>query len=133
MTSFHKRLPKILRTQGRNKTLGVSYKRQCRKTTNNVCCNFHSFLGKWWAIFIHPSWHMLTKLILLNIYPRIVFSTSILFLRKGMAHILNLSTKLVMGLSTFNGLFIIWNFSINFMSNKFNPLYIMLHVVFKMH
>ena len=50
-----------------------------------------------------------------------------------MAHILNLSTLLVMGLSTFNGPFIIWNYFINFMSNEFNPPYIMPHVIFKMH
>ena len=50
-----------------------------------------------------------------------------------MAHILNLSTLLVMGMYAFNEPFIIWNYFINFMSNKFNPPYIMLHVVYKMH
>ena len=40
---------------------------------------------------------------------------------------------LEMGLSTFNGPFIIWNSFINFMSNEFNPPSIMPHVVFKMH
>ena len=50
-----------------------------------------------------------------------------------MAHILNLSTLLVMRLSTYNGPFIIWNSFIIFLSNKFNPPYIMPHIVFKMH
>ena len=36
---------------------------------------------------------------------------------------------LLMGLSTFNGPFIIWNSFYN--SNEFNPLYVMLHVVCK--
>ena len=44
-----------------------------------------------------------------------------------------LSIILVMGLSIFNEPFIIWNSFINFMSNEFNPPYIMLHVNFKMH
>jgi len=38
-----------------------------------------------------------------------------------------------MGLSTFNGPLIIWNSFIIFISNDFNPLYIIPHVVFKMH
>ena len=50
-----------------------------------------------------------------------------------MAHILYLSILLVMGLSTFSGPFITWNYFIIFMSNGFNPPYIMPHVVFKMH
>ena len=50
-----------------------------------------------------------------------------------MAHILHLSILLVMGLSTFNGPFITWNSFIIFMSNGFNPPYIMPHIVFKMH
>ena len=50
-----------------------------------------------------------------------------------MAHILYLSILLVMGLSTINGPFIIWNYIINYMSNEFNPPYVMPHVGFKMH
>ena len=50
-----------------------------------------------------------------------------------MAHILNLSTLLVMGLPTFNGPIVIWNSFISFMSNDFNPPYIMPHAIFKMH
>ena len=55
------------------------------------------------------------------------------FYKKKVAHILNLSTLLFMGLSTFNGPFIIWNYFINFKSNEFNPPYIMPRVVSKMH
>ena len=50
-----------------------------------------------------------------------------------MTHILFLSILLVMGLSTFDEPFIIWNSVINYMSDEFNPPYIMPHVVFKMH
>ena len=47
--------PKHNRLEEEIKTLGVFYKRQrCKKTTSNGHCNFHSFLGKWWAMF-HPS------------------------------------------------------------------------------
>jgi hypothetical protein len=56
-----------------------------------------------------------------------------LFLQKEMAQILYLSILPIMGLSTFDGPFIIWNSFINFTSNKFNPPYIMPHVIFKMH
>ena len=52
---------------------------------------------------------MHTKLILLNIHLRIlIFNPYIIFQKK-------------------------WNSFINFMSNKYNPPYIMLYVVFKMH
>jgi hypothetical protein len=37
------------------------------------------------------------------------------------------------GLSKFNGPFIIWNSFIIVISNDFDPLYIMPHVVFEMH
>ena len=48
-----------------------------------------------------------------------------------MAHILYMSTLLVVGLSTFSGLN--WNSITNFISNKFNPPYIMLHDICKIH
>ena len=50
-----------------------------------------------------------------------------------MTYILYLSTLPVMGLSTFNEPFIIWNSFINFMSNEFNPPYIIPHIILKMH
>ena len=50
-----------------------------------------------------------------------------------MAQILYLSALLVMGLSTFNGPFLIWNPFKFLNSNEFNPPYIMPHIVCKMH
>ena len=50
-----------------------------------------------------------------------------------MTQILYISILLVLGLFTFDGPFIIWNSFINFMSNEFNPPYIMPHVILKMH
>ena len=76
---------------------------------------------------------MRTKLILLNMHPRILILNPYLFFKKRMAHVVYLYTLLVMGLSTFNGPFIIWNYVLKFKSNKFNSPYIMLHVIFKMH
>jgi hypothetical protein len=49
-----------------------------------------------------------------------------------MAHILYLSILLVMELSIFNEAFIIWNF-MKFISDEYNPPYIMPRGVFKMH
>ena len=79
---------------------------------------------------------MRTILILLNIHSRIlIFNPYIIFTkRKGPYNIkTTLSILLVMGLFIFNGPFVIWNSFMNFMSNKFNPPYIMPHVVFKVH
>ena len=50
-----------------------------------------------------------------------------------MARILYTSILLIMGLPTFNELFIIWNFFMSFISNEIYPPYIMPHVVFQMH
>ena len=96
---------------------------------------FHPLLGKW-RVFFHPSlvrhaykinWFCWTYIL------GSLFTTLLLFLQKRMAHILYLPILLVMRLFTFHGPFIIWNYFINFMSNKFNPPYIMPHFVFQMH
>ena len=44
---------------------------------------FHPFLGEQWIICIHPPWAMRTKLIILNIHPRILIFSPILFLLNG--------------------------------------------------
>ena len=76
-------MPKTQRTREENKTLGVFYKQKCWKTTIIGHCNFNPILGKQWAIFIHPSWGMRTKLILLNIHPMIhILNAYIIFTKK---------------------------------------------------
>jgi hypothetical protein len=74
---------------------------------------------------------MHTKLIVLKIHPRFLIFNP--YKKTKKAHILNLSTLLVMGLSTFDGPFNIWNSFIDFMANEVNSPYIMPHVVFKLH
>ena len=69
---------------------------------------FHPFFGKQWVIFHHPSWGMLTKLILLNIHPRILIFDPYNIFTKLNGPYLYLSISLEMGLSTFNGPFVIW-------------------------
>ena len=45
---------------------------------------FHPFLGKWRVFFIHPLWGMRTKLILLNIHPRIlIYKPYIIFTKNN--------------------------------------------------
>ena len=50
-----------------------------------------------------------------------------------MARILYLSILFEMGLFNFNEPFIIWNYFINFMLDKFIPPHNMPHVVFNIH
>ena len=45
-----------------------------------------------------------------------------------MVHIVYISTLFIIGLSTFDAPFVIWN---AFISNEFNPPYIMTHVILK--